>query len=238
MNARSLARPYRQILKAGAVVTLFLLGASALRAQTTAAVNRQDLSRPDPTTVAPAIPTRPEASPPVRDGILAAIFGPKRTRDSRSDRARRKGQAVSDWNRSVDYSGPRFGFTYLPQAVVDSLKAHNIDVGSTISQFGWQLEREIHVSAEGPMVLNEWIFLAGGLEKGVFLPSASWMVGARGRSGNEIGFGPNVSLAGVGLALAAGVTVRSGGLHFPMNVAAASSRGGIRVSFLTGFTLH
>ena len=147
-------------------------------------------------------------------------------------------QAVSEWKRTVDYSGPRFGFTYLPAAAVDSLKNHNIEVGQTISQFGWQLEHEIHVNPEGPMVLNEWVFLAGGLERGVFLPSMTWLVGARGRSGNEVGFGPNVSIAGVGLALAAGVDVNYGGLHVPMNVAAASSKGGIRVSFLTGFTLH
>jgi hypothetical protein len=107
-----------------------------------------------------------------------------------------------------------------------------------ISQFGWQLEHEIHVSPNGPMVLNEWVFLAGGLERGVFLPSATWLVGARGRTGNEVGFGPNVSIAGVGLAAAAGVTVKNGGLNVPMNVAVASSRGGLRVSFLTGFTLH
>ena len=236
MNARSLARPYREIIKAVAVATLFLLGAKAVRAQTAAAVSRTGLVQ----SPVPSLGQPSETEAGSTGGkILTWILGDGSSRSTNnSDRARKPKQAVSEWNRSVDYSGPRFGFTYLPDAVVDSLKAHNIDVGSTISQFGWQLEREIHVSAEGPMVLNEWIFLAGGLEKGVFLPSASWMVGARGRSGNEIGFGPNVSLAGVGLALAAGVTVHNGGLHFPMNVAAASSRGGIRVSFLTGFTLH
>jgi hypothetical protein len=121
---------------------------------------------------------------------------------------------------------------------VDSLAGRNIEVDAAITQFGWQLEHEIHVSPEGPMVLNEWVFLAGGLEKGVFLPSVTWLIGARGKSGNEIGFGPNVSIAGVGLAVAGGVTVNSGGLHVPMNIAAASSKGGIRVSFLTGFSLH
>jgi hypothetical protein len=197
------------LVKTAAVASLFSLGAAALRAQ------------------APVAVSRPVVSQPLSLASLGA-----------APKASKKKQAVSEWNRTVDFSGPRFGFTYLPDALVDSLKAHDIDVGSTISQFGWQLEHEIHVTAEGPMVLNEWVFLAGGLEKGVFLPSASWLVGARGRSGNEIAFGPNVSLSGVGLALAAGVTVRSGGLHFPMNVAAASSRGGVRVSFLTGFTLH
>ena len=40
------------------------------------------------------------------------------------------------------------------------------------------------------------------------------------------------------MALAAGVTINNGGLHVPMNIAAASAKGGVRVSFLTGFTLH
>lgn len=237
--ARTLARPYRQIVKVVAVASLFLLGASALQAQTTVAVSRPGLTKPAPTRVGPQVPTAADPGRTVLDGVIEILAGGSRpTTNRKSDRTKRRDQAVSEWNRTVDYSGPRFGFTYLPKAIVDSLKNHDIDVGSTISQFGWQLEHEIHVTADGPMVLNEWVFLAGGLEKGVFLPSATWLVGARGRSGNEIGFGPNVSIAGVGLALAAGVTVHNGGLHFPMNVAAASSKGGIRVSFLTGFTLH
>ena len=206
-----------ELIKTAAVAGLFLLGAATLRAQ-----RPEAFTRPEPKTES------------VPRGI---IFGEKRP-GAKPEKKTPKEQAVSEWKRTVDYSGPRFGFTYLPEAVVDSLKNHDIDVGSAISQFGWQLEHEIHVSPEGPMVLNEWVFLAGGLEKGVFLPSVTWLVGARGRTGNEIGFGPNVSIAGVGLALAAGVNVNSGGLHFPMNVAAASSKGGVRVSFLTGFTLH
>jgi hypothetical protein len=149
-----------------------------------------------------------------------------------------KQQPASQWSRGIDYSGPRFGFTYLPPAAVDSLKAHRIDGTNIISQFGWQLEHEVQVSETGPMVLNEWVFLAGGLERGIFLPSLTWLVGARGQGGNEIGFGPNVSIAGVGMALAAGITVNNGGLHVPLNIAAASAKGGVRVSFLTGFTLH
>ena len=234
MYARSLARPYRRLVKAAAVATLFLLGASALRAQAPDAVARPGLNPINPM-VGPSGPPK-DGWTTVAGDVLDSLLN-RRKPQHRSDKTPRR-QAVSEWNRTVDFSGPRFGFTYLPDAVVDSLKNHGIDVGSTISQFGWQLEHEIHVTPDGPMVLNEWVFLAGGLEKGVFLPSASWLVGARGRSGNEVAFGPNVSLAGVGLALAAGVTVKNGGLHFPMNVAAASSRGGIRVSFLTGFTLH
>lgn len=230
--SRTLAAPYRQIAKIAAVAFLFLMGATALRAQGGAAYARRDS--------AGALSQRASFDPTAA-AIWASTGGrPGRQAPSKAQRQKPKDQeqAVSEWNRTVDYSGPRFGFTYLPQEIVDSLADHHIKVGSTISQFGWQFEHEIHVNAEGPMVLNEWVFLAGGLERGAFLPSATWLVGARGKSGNEIGFGPNVSIAGVGLALAAGVTVHNGGLNVPMNIAAASSKGGLRVSFLTGFTLH
>jgi hypothetical protein len=164
------------------------------------------------------------------------IAGAAATASVRAGRLAR--QEILSVARSIDYSGPRFGVTYLPKAAIDSLKAHNISVGTTITQFGWQFEREIHVSPDGPRVLNEWVFLAGGLESGVFLPSLTWLIGARDRTGNEIGVGPNVSVAGVGLAAAAGVTVHDGGVNFPMNVAVAKSKTGARVSFLTGFTIH
>jgi hypothetical protein len=212
------------IVKTAAVAGLFtLMAAATLSAQGPSAMTR---------------PTDVRAS--TAGEVLGVLLGnrTKKTTPIHKEAKAKAKQAVSEWKQSIDYSGPRFGFTYLPQEIVDSLKGRNINVGTMISQFGWQLEREIHVSPDGPMVLNEWVFLAGGLEKGVFLPSATWLVGARSRTGNEIGFGPNVSIAGVGLALAAGVTVNTGGLHVPMNVAAASSRGGIRVSFLTGFSLH
>jgi hypothetical protein len=174
---------------------------------------------PDTTTTLPFVLAGAAATVGVRAGRLAS-------------------QEVMSVARSIDYSGPRFGITYLPKAAIDSLKAHNISVGTTITQFGWQFEREIHVSPDGPRVLNEWVFLAGGLESGVFLPSLTWLIGARDRTGNEVGVGPNVSVAGVGLAAAAGVTVHDGGVNFPMNVAVAKSKTGARVSFLTGFTIH
>src|SRR4051812_4054211 len=146
-------------------------------------------------------------------------------------------QEVVPRSRSVDYSGPRFGVTWLPRAAVDSLRNHNIKVGQTITQYGWQMEHEIYVTQDGPRVLNEWVLLAGGLESGVFLPSFTWLVGARDKSGNEIGVGPNGSVAGVGLAAAAGITMHSGGINFPINFAVAKSKTGARYSVLTGFTI-
>lgn len=171
-------------------------------------------------------------------GRPGAFRRPEPPTASTSRNARKVRQAADDWRRSVDYSGPRFGITYLPKAAVDSLAEHGIDVNATITQFGWQLEREIHISAEGPMILNEWVILVGGLESGVFLPSLTWLVGVRDRSGTEFGIGPNASPGGVALAAAAGVTMHNGGMHFPMNVAVVSAKTGLRVSFLTGFTIR
>jgi hypothetical protein len=78
----------------------------------------------------------------------------------------------------------------------------------------------------------------GGLDQGVVLPSGSWLVGLRTREGTEFGIGPNVTPAGVGLVLAAGVTLRTSIMNVPMNIAAVPSKAGTRVTFLTGFSMR
>lgn len=221
----------------GTVVAALLLAAAP--SPTTAQTSAQHR---DPITFAPL--PGPRTIPLIgRQDTMRVLDSLRVTRPGRPDtaaaaRAKKVQQEIERVAQSIDYSGPRFGITYLPQAAVDSLKNHKIDVGSTITQFGWQFEREIHISPDGPRVLNEWVFLAGGMESGVFLPSMTWLIGARDRNGNEIGVGPNVSVAGVGMAAAAGVTIHSGGVNFPMNIAVAKSKSGARVSFLTGFTIH
>src|SRR4029078_6315174 len=84
----------------------------------------------------------------------------------------------------------------------------------------------------------EWVFLLGGLDQNVAIPSLSWMVGLRTKEGAEFGVGPNVTPAGVALALAAGVTMRAGVLNVPMNFAVVPTRAGTRVTMLTGFTMR
>ena len=86
--------------------------------------------------------------------------------------------------------------------------------------------------------VNEWVVLLGGLDQGVALPSVSWLVGLRTREGAEFGIGPNITPAGVALALAAGVTFRAGNLNVPMNVAVVPSKAGTRISVLTGFNMR
>jgi hypothetical protein len=141
--------------------------------------------------------------------------------------------------RSVNLSGPRFGFTSLSQGIVDTLEQeHDIIVRPGITQFGWQFEKQFYSKAGGLAAVNEFVFLLGGLEQGVTLPSASWMVGLRSPSGVEFGVGPNITPAGVALAVAGGVTFRSGSLNVPVTFAVVPSKDGTRVSMLTGFNFR
>ena len=140
--------------------------------------------------------------------------------------------------KTVSLSGPRVGLTALSDGVVAKLHERAIDVRPTISQFGWQFERQFYSKSSGVAAVNEWVVLLGGLDQGVALPSVSWLVGLRTREGTEFGVGPNVTPAGVALALAAGVTLRTGVLNVPMNVAVVPSKAGTRVSFLTGFNMR
>jgi hypothetical protein len=141
--------------------------------------------------------------------------------------------------KTVSLAGPRFGVTFLSDQMVARVKEETaVNLKNSISQFGWQFERQFYSKEGGPTVLNEWVVLAGGLDQGVLIPSLNWLVGLRSRDGAEFGIGPNVSPAGVGLALAAGVTMRTGILNIPMTFAAVPTKDGVRVSMLTGFTLR
>jgi hypothetical protein len=139
---------------------------------------------------------------------------------------------------TVSLSGPRIGITHVDEGVRAELLARNVEIRPTITQFGWQFEKQFYSAYGGLTALNEWVVLVGGLEQGVAVPSVSWMVGLRSQGGSEFGFGPNITPAGVAFALAAGTTFRAGVFNVPLNVAVVPSKSGMRVSFLTGFSLR
>jgi hypothetical protein len=148
-------------------------------------------------------------------------------------------QTIPPVAHEVDLSGPRFGITSLSAGVVDKLKVERgWDLGPAVSQFGWQFEKQFYGKQGGPTAVTEAVVLFGGLEQGVVIPSLSWLVGVRASDGTEIGAGPNITPAGVALALAVGKTFRAGVLNVPVNVAVVPSRLGTRVSLLTGFSLR
>jgi hypothetical protein len=145
---------------------------------------------------------------------------------------------VPPYAKTLNLAGPRFGLTRLTDQTSEQLHERDIDVNHAISQFGWQFEREFYSKQDGPTVLNEWVLLLGGLDQGVAIPSMNWMVGLRTKEGAEFGLGPNITPAGVALAVAAGVTFRAGIINVPLTFAAVPSKYGTRVSVLTGFVLR
>jgi hypothetical protein len=135
-------------------------------------------------------------------------------------------------------SGPRFGLTYLPaelrQRVADEFE---LEISPVITQFGWQWETRFF-SNEGMTGVSEWVLLVGGLEQNHFIPSLSWILGVRSQGGTEFGVGPNLSVSGTAIVFAGGVTVRSGPIYFPVNLALVPSTDGVRVSTLVGFNMR
>jgi hypothetical protein len=141
--------------------------------------------------------------------------------------------------RRLGRTGPRFGVTWMSAETVDSIKSkYDMDVLPVITQFGWQFESQFASLENGPVALNEWVLLIGGLDQGVFLPSLTWLVGIRTPGGFEFGVGPNATPAGVALAMSTGYTFKAGALAVPVNMAIVPSRYGVRASFLTGFNLY
>jgi len=146
---------------------------------------------------------------------------------------------VPPYAETVSLAGPRFGATLLSDGVVRKLQAEDgIEVRPLVTQFGWQFERQFYSPRSGPTALSEWVVLVGGLEQSLALPSVSWLVGLRTKTGAEFAIGPNLTPVGFGLALAAGTTFRAGVLNVPLNVAVVPSRSGVRVSVLSGFSLR
>jgi len=120
------------------------------------------------------------------------------------------------------YGGPRVGLTYISDGTTRTRIAdafNRADIMPFVSQFGWQFETRIFTLENGAAGLIEFIPLIGGIEQGLFLPSASGIIGFRGANGVEFGVGPSVSLAGFGLVMAAGASFKVGKITFPINIA-------------------
>lgn len=136
---------------------------------------------------------------------------------------------------TLDLSGPRVGATVLSDGARETLSGHGVELGPMISQFGWQKEKRFMSSPSGFTGVTEWVLLFGGVDQGVVIPSFNWLIGARTASGIEFAAGPNLTPAGLAMAVAAGVTFQTGNLNIPVNVAVVPSKHGLRVSMLAGF---
>jgi hypothetical protein len=136
-------------------------------------------------------------------------------------------------------TGPRFGFTYVGDGStsqvlnrvheMDSLDYNEFGTGlpfTYTTQYGWQWETRFADSG-GPIVgLVEWVAFVGGMEKGMFLPSFSSLVGVRGQGGFEFATGPNLSASGLGFVFAAGYNIRKGDFNMPINISIVPDKQG------------
>lgn len=130
--------------------------------------------------------------------------------------------------------GPRFGLTVLTPGLLADIVNDDRELDSQepvsytqkqalITQFGWQWETRL-VEGGDYVGLIEWVALAGGLERGTFVPSISSMIGMRKMSGLEVAVGPTFSFTGIGMVFAVGHTYKSGDLNIPINIAWVPSR--------------
>ena len=77
-------------------------------------------------------------------------------------------------------AGPRVGVTFLtPGFMSEELET------SMITQYGWQWESRFADNGE-IAGLVEWVVVVGGMERQMFLPSISSLVGVRTGEGNGI----------------------------------------------------
>ena len=114
--------------------------------------------------------------------------------------------------------GPRIGVTLItPGESADYLNQHTGNPAFT-TQYGWQWESRF-ASGTNTTGLVEWIAVIGGMEHGKFLPSVSSIVGYRTSDGFEMGFGPNLSVSGLGMVVAMGINYKVGELNIPVNIA-------------------
>jgi len=126
-------------------------------------------------------------------------------------------------DQRIKYSGPRFGFTVIGNGTARDYIVNDLGKKPFITQFGWQLETRVFTLDNGTSGLFEWVGLIGGVEQGMFLPSLSGLFGIRLKKGLEFGVGPNLSVSGFAMAFAAGTSLRSGNVYFPVNLAVVTS---------------
>ena len=126
-------------------------------------------------------------------------------------------------------AGPRLGLTFISPGPIadflhdgfdfDSDEEQHGSTGSAITTlYGWQWESRFADGGGEIVGIVEWIVLVGGMEKGMFLPSASSIIGARMENRLEFGVGPNLSLSGIGMVFGVGYNFKSGNLNLPINI--------------------
>jgi hypothetical protein len=133
------------------------------------------------------------------------------------------------------FGGPRIGVTYIsPGTSSDYLSSEGKQ--PVLTQFGWQFEGRLFTVEGNTQGIIEFIPLIGGVEQGMFIPSASLLIGIRGGEKRmfEFAMGPNFSVTRdykrdltvqTGVVIAFGTSFKHGNINFPVNLAFVPSIG-------------
>lgn len=115
------------------------------------------------------------------------------------------------------YNGPRVGFMHLSQGSV-SRGLESIGLKPNFTMLGWQFESRFFHNPNGSHLMFEFVPMVAGIEQGMFLPSASLLLGYRNSSGFEFGLGPNLSPSGPAMVFSVGKSFESHGMVYPVNL--------------------
>ena len=146
--------------------------------------------------------------------------------------------AFNEWN----LGGPRLGVTYVPGNGKLQQALREKEIGSTLSQFGWQFEYQVVSEGGGPAFVVQFIPLVAGVEYGTLIPSGSLALGVRMPSGIEFGLGPNILIGGnkgisTALVIAVGKSFNYGGVSIPLDLVFATNPDGNRISLIFGYAI-
>jgi len=141
--------------------------------------------------------------------------------------------------------GPRVGVSgtiVLPDAFSSSVRAlyPSGTYFPVVTLFGVTVEQRILLGNTRSHFAFQEVVLVGGLEQGIALPEGALLIGYRDYSGFEIGIGPILHLAGVGVVAAAGFTFSFKGMFVPVDLSVIIPNMGqpASVALTTGFNFQ
>ena len=195
------------------------------------------VARPEPP---PPRVARPAPAPPPLRATVTAI-GPRRLGGPRTGITILSPETVRKVNEAFGeetcvYPEPNYETGYYPEPRCSTEEWLSASL-PVVTQFGWQFERRMFQASSGLTGVTEWVFLVGGAERGLLLPSATFLAGVRTPGGLEVGVGPNLSLSGAAYALTVGMNNEIGEVNVPLNLAAVLGQDGPRLSLLVGFNV-
>lgn len=119
--------------------------------------------------------------------------------------------------------GPRIGGSWITTTPDDfTSRVNSLYTGGSyfpvITLFGFNIQQRILLGKTKSHFAFQEIVLIGGLEQGIALPEAAFLIGYRDFSGLEFGIGPIFHLGGVGVVAALGWTVSYRGVYIPFDV--------------------